>query len=55
MTKPTIEPRLLPTRQEIRELLHAKVVRVVEEVLKEELTAMLGTELTSDNYLSRPR
>ncbi len=42
MNEPIIEPTLLPTRTEIRSLLHDRVVMAVEEVLREELTLMLG-------------
>ena len=44
MSEPIIEPHLLPTRTEIRELLQTRVVEAVEEVLREELTLMLGVE-----------
>jgi len=42
VSEPIIEHRLLPTRTEIRNLLQARVVEAVEEVLREELTLMLG-------------
>jgi putative transposase len=42
VSEPIIEPTLLPTRTEIRSLLHDRVVMAVEEVLREELTLMLG-------------
>jgi transposase-like protein len=42
VSEPIIETTLLPTRTEIRTLLHDRVIEAVEEVLREELTQMLG-------------
>ncbi len=44
MSKPTIQPCLAPTRSELHQAIHGKVLEVVKELLDAELTAVVGSE-----------
>ena len=43
MSESSTDPRALPMRQVIRQLLHERVVAVIESVIEAELTELLGT------------
>ena len=44
MSKPIIKPCLVPSRSELHQAIHGRVLEVVKELLDAELTAFLGTE-----------